>query len=215
MAAPGGQYSEEENKVTWTIPSLRAGAEQELQLTCSLNSPGTNRIQVLASATGDLNDNVATVTNVEAMADLKLEVVDPPGPLAVGEEMIYEVHIRNRGTKAAENVDVAGFFSNGIEPINAQGAPNQIAPGQIVFRPIASIAAGSEAVLRIKARADQAGNHVFRTEVSCPSAGAKLATEETTLFYGDGRASDERIASRPTTGQVIPASDSSAPAATR
>ncbi len=85
--------------------------------------------------------------------------------------MIYEVHIRNRGTKAAENVDVAGFFSNGIEPINAQGAPNQIAPGQIVFRPIATIAAGSEAVLRIKARADQAGNHVFRTEVSCPSVG--------------------------------------------
>ncbi len=71
VAAPGGQYSEEENKVTWTIPSLRAGAEQELQLTCRFELAGTNRIQVLASATGDLNDNVATVTNVEAMADLK------------------------------------------------------------------------------------------------------------------------------------------------
>ncbi len=216
VAAPGGQYSEEENKITWTVPSLRAGAEQELQLTCTLNSPGTNRVQVLATAAGDLNDNVSTSTNVEALADLKLEVVDPPGPLAVGEEIIYEVHVRNRGTKAAENVDVAGFFSNGIEPINAQGAPNQIAPGQIVFRPIATIAAGSETVLRIKARADQPGNHVFRTEVSCPSVGAKLATEETTLFYGDGHTSDERIAARPaTTGQIIPASDSSAPAVAR
>jgi uncharacterized repeat protein (TIGR01451 family) len=216
--SPGGQYVEEENKVTWTIPSLRAGAEQELQLTCTLNSPGTNRVQVLATAAGDLNDNVSTATNVEALADLKLEVVDPPGPLAVGEEMIYEVHIHNRGTKAAENVDVAGFFSNGIEPLNAQGAPSQIAPGQIVFKPIAAIAAGSEVVLRIKARADQAGNHVFRTEVNCPSVGAKLASEETTLFYGDGRTSEDRVASRSENsmaGQVIPASDSSAPAVAR
>jgi uncharacterized repeat protein (TIGR01451 family) len=172
----------------------------------------------LATAAGDLNDNVSTATNVEALAELKLEVTDPPGPLAVGEEMIYEVHIRNRGTKAAENVDVAGFFSTGIEPINAQGAPNQISPGQIVFRPIAAIAAGSEVVLRIKARADLAGNHVFRTEVNCPSVGAKLASEETTLFYGDGRSSEERIAARPANpmaAQVIPASDNSAPAVAR
>src|SRR5262249_37428358 len=146
-----------------------------------------------------------TATNVEALADLKLEVVDPQGPSAVGEEIVYEVHIRNRGTKAAENVDVAGFFSNGIEPVNAQGAGNQISPGQIVFKPIAVIGPLSEVVLRIKARADQPGNHVFRTEVSCPSVGAKLASEETTLFYGDGRTSEQRIASRPTS-QTIPAS---------
>ncbi|HEY2827396.1 MAG TPA: hypothetical protein VGJ04_07325, partial [Pirellulales bacterium] len=216
VGSPGAQFVEEENKVTWIIPSLRAGAEQELQLTCTLNSPGTNRVQVLATAAGDLNDNISTVTNVEALADLKLEVADPPGPLAVGEEMIYEVHIRNRGTKAAENVDVAGFFSTGIEPLNAQGAPNQIAPGQIVFKPIEAIAPGAEVVLRIKARADQPGNHVFRTEVNCPSVGAKLASEETTLFYGDARTAEERIAVRPAmAAQTIPSSDSSAPAVTR
>jgi uncharacterized repeat protein (TIGR01451 family) len=214
--SPGGQFVEEENKVSWTIPSLRAGAEQELQLTCTLNSPGTNRIQVLATAAGDLNDNISTVTNVEALADLKLEVADPPGPLAVGEEMVYEVHIHNRGTKAAENVDVAGFFSNGIEPINAQGGPSEIAPGQIVFRPITAVAAGSEVVLRIKARASQPGNHVFRVEVNCPSVGAKLASEETTLFYGDGRPADERIAARPAAAtQAIPSTDSPAPAVAR
>ena len=216
--SPGAQYSEDENKVTWTIPSIRAGAEQELQLTCSLNSPGSNRIQVLATAAGDLNDNISTVTNVEALADLKLEVADPPGPLAVGEEMVYEVHIRNRGSKAAENVDVAGFFSNGIEPINAQGAPNEIAPGQIIFHPIANIGPGSEVVLRIKARANQPGNHVFRTEVNCPSVGSKLASEETTLFYGDSRVPEERIAVRPaaaTGTQTVPSSENAAPAITR
>jgi uncharacterized repeat protein (TIGR01451 family) len=218
LSSPGGQFVEDESKVTWNLPSLRAGAEQELQLTCTLNTPGSNRLQVLAAAVGDLNDTISTVTNVEALADLKLEVIDPPGPLAVGEEMMYEVHIRNRGTKAAENVDVAGFFSNGIEPVGAEGGQCEISPGQIVFRPIAAILPGAEAVLKIKARANQAGNHVFKTEVNCPSVGAKLASEETMLFYGDGRPAEERTAARPVGPQgpqAIPPSDSSAPAVPR
>jgi hypothetical protein len=162
-------------------------------------------VQILATAAGDLSDSAAVATNVEALADLKLEVTDPPGPLAVGDEMAYEVHIRNRGTKAAEGVDVATFFSNGIEPVSAQGGSHDISAGQVVFRPIASIAPGSEAVLKVKARADQPGNHVFRVEVNCASVGAKLASEETTLFYGDGRS--PRTATR--SGPVAPGTGAS------
>jgi uncharacterized repeat protein (TIGR01451 family) len=217
VSSPGGQFVETENKVSWNLPSIRAGAEQELQLTCLLTSPGANRMQVLATAASDLNDSTAAITNVEALAELKLEVIDPPGPLPVGEEMVYEVHIRNRGTKAAENVDVDGFFSNGIEPLLAQGAANDISSGQVVFRPIPTVLPGAEVVLKIRARADLPGNHVFRAEVNCPSVGAKLSSEETTLFYGEGRVTEERTAVRPIpiSSQVIPSSDSSAPAVPR
>jgi uncharacterized repeat protein (TIGR01451 family) len=196
LSSNGGQFVESEHKVTWTLSNLRPNAEQEVEFQCTLTAPGANRVQVLATAAGDLNDSAAVTTNVEALADLKLEVTDPPGPLAVGDEMVYEVHIRNRGTKAAENVDVATFFSNGIEPVSAQGGQHDISPGQVVFRPIASIPPGTEAVLKVKARADLPGNHVFRAEVNCASVGAKLASEETTLFYGDGRQAT-RTATRP------------------
>ena len=47
---------------------------------------------------------------------LVLEVHDPDGPVAVGTEATYELVIRNRGTKSAENVQVKTFFSHGIEP---------------------------------------------------------------------------------------------------
>ncbi|HZZ26402.1 MAG TPA: hypothetical protein VFE46_00240 [Pirellulales bacterium] len=218
LSSPGGQFIEAENKVAWNLPSLRAGAEQELQFSCLLSNPGVNRMQVLSTASNDLYDNAATATNVEALADLKLEVNDPPGPLAVGEEMVYEVHIRNRGSKAAENVDVAGFFSSGIEPIKAQGGQHELSSGQVVFQPIASISAGSEVVLKITARADQPGNHVFRAEVNCPSMGAKLASEETTLFYGDGQTPTERVAARPTApagSNTIPPAGTPTPAVPR
>ena len=142
-------------------------------------------MQVVGSAAGDLSDSAAATTNVEALADLKLDVSDPQGPIPVGDEVTYEIHLRNRGTKAAENVDVAGYFSQGIEPIAAQGSTYHLSPGQVVFHPIASIAPGTEVLLRIKARAETAGTHIFRAEVACSKAGTKLATEETTLFFGD------------------------------
>jgi uncharacterized repeat protein (TIGR01451 family) len=195
--AGSGQITDNGGKVIWNVPALRPGTEQEIELRCVLNTPGANRLQVMATAGHDLSDSVAANTNVEALADLKLEVTDPPGPLAVGEEMVYEVHIRNRGSKAAENVDVAGFFSSGVEPVSATGSANDISPGQVVFKPIASIAAGSEAVLKIKAKSDHAGTHVFRVEVNCPTTGAKLAAEETTMFYGEA-GGETRTANRAT-----------------
>jgi len=214
ISSAGGKYIESQNKVVWSVANLRPGSEQEVELRCTLAAPGANRVQVLATAATDLADSSATITNVEALADLKLEVTDPPGPLAVGEEMVYEVHIRNRGTKAAENVDVAGFFSHGVEPVNAQGGAHELAPGQVVFKPITAIPAGGEVVLRIKARADQPGNHVFRAEVNCASVGAKLASEQTTMFYGDR--GPVRTAARPNSapGQFT-APDGSAPSTTR
>ncbi len=69
-------------------------------------------------------------------------------------------------------------------------------------------------VLKIKARADQPGNLVFRAEVNCQAAGAKLASEETTLFYGDGR--ETRTAARPNVynghGGTLPSGDAHSPA---
>jgi uncharacterized repeat protein (TIGR01451 family) len=197
VSSTGGQYVTEQNKVTWSLPALRPGAEQEFEIRCTLTSAGANRFQVVGTAASDLSDTSAVTTNVEALADLKLEVSDPPGPIPVGEEATYEVHLRNRGTKAAENVDVAGYFSSGIEPVSAQGAAFDISAGQVVFRPIASIPPGTELVLRIKAKAEKPGTHVFRAEAVCSAAGTKLATEETTLYFGDSDHSAAKTAAKP------------------
>src|SRR5690606_20875390 len=170
-----GQYVAEQNKVVWTIPTLPPGGSSQLELDCLLNTPGENRLQIVATAASDLSDTTSQITHVEAVADLKLTVIDPQGPMAVGEEAAYEIRIHNRGTKAAENVQIAGFFSQGIEPIAAAGAEGEIMPGQVVFRPLSAIPAGGETVLKITAKAAQPGNHVFRATLQCPSVGTKLA----------------------------------------
>ncbi len=184
----GGRLEAHQGRVGWTIGTLQPGAERIFEMQCSLSAPGDNRVQFLASADGDLSSAATSSTKVEALADLKLEVRDPQGPIAVGEETLYEIHIRNRGTKAAEQVELVLFFSQGLEATSVEGGAHEIGPGQVLFKPIASIAAGDTSVFRVHARAETGGNHLIRAEVNCESLHTKLAAEEATRFYGDERA---------------------------
>ncbi len=190
------------NKVEWTLDNLNPETEQVFNMKCALGSQGPTRIDVAVTAEDDISALAGVSTNVEAVAKLALDVSDPSGPILVGDETIYEVRIRNRGTKDAENVEVVGYFSRGIEPTNAEGASHRIQPGQISFSPIPTLAPGTETVLKIFAKANNPGNHVFRAEVHCKSIGSRLVTEKNTLYYQDALAARD----------AAPAASSPAPA---
>lgn len=182
-------------RLQWTIDTLNPRVEQVFAMKCNLGLPGANKVEVNIAAEDDLTATAATVTRVEAMADLVLEVKDPARPVPVGEDAVYELRIRNRGTKSAEGVEVVAFFSRGVEPVAIEGGQGKLAPGQVIFQPIPSVAPGADLVLKIHARAEAAGSHVFRTEVSCKPLGTRLANEQTTHFYQDGSAPQQ--ATRP------------------
>ncbi|MCE9555860.1 MAG: DUF11 domain-containing protein [Planctomycetes bacterium] len=182
----GGTVSSDGTKVTWKLDTLAPGQQQVLQVSTMLQTAGANQLRVTAEAAGDLAETGSATTNVEALADLKLEVSDPSGPVAVGDEAVYEIRIRNRGTTSANGVETVGFFSEGLEPTRANGGNGRVGAGQVVFEPIKSLAAGSEVVLKISAKATKPGNHVFRAEVRCRTLGTQLIGEETTLFYQSG-----------------------------
>jgi len=189
-ATDGGEMAEENGRVLWQIGSLRPGATRVFELRCVLAEAGSNRLEVIAGAADDLSSAAHWVTQVEALADLKLLINDPQGPVPAGEPTVYEVRIINRGTKAAESVQIASFFSEGIEPLSVEGGGAEIGIGQVVFNPVRRVAAGDELVYRITAKAETSGNHTFRTEVVCASPETKLAAQETTRFYG-GVAGDQ------------------------
>lgn len=182
-----GRFEAQQGKINWSVGTLQPGSQRVFETQCSLSTPGENRMQFVAVADGDLSAATMSSTRVEALADLKLDVRDPQGPIAVGEDAVYEVHIRNRGTKAADNIELAVFFSEGLEAIGVEGGPHEIGPGQVVFKPIATLGAAETAVFRVRARADKGGNHRFRAELVCQSLHTKLAAEEATQFYGDDK----------------------------
>ncbi|MGD9722355.1 MAG: hypothetical protein AB7O59_12695 [Pirellulales bacterium] len=182
----GGRFDAQQGKVNWSAGSVPPNSERELEMQCTLATPGDNRMQFVATAADELSASATSETKVQALADLKIEVRDPQGPIAVGGDAVYEVVLRNRGSAPAENVEVVVFFSEGLEAMSVEGGAHEITTGQVAFKPIATVGAGESVVFRVHAKADRSGHHVFRTELVCQSLGTKLAAEEATFFYGDG-----------------------------
>jgi uncharacterized repeat protein (TIGR01451 family) len=184
-SSDGGSFDPNAGQIQWHLGALRPGAARVYEFECTLMSPGDNRVDLRSVAAGDLSALGSTVTQVESLADLKLIVNDPQGAVAVGAEVVYEVRITNRGTKAAENIQLFGYFSEGIEPIGITGWKGQLNEGEVVLQSIPRLGAGQEMLLRITAQASRSGDHVFRAELECNEPETKLAIEEWTRFYGD------------------------------
>ena len=193
----GATYDPERGQVTWRVGTLQPSVARVLEMNCELHTSGENRMDVHCEADMDLSVAKSVTTHVEALADLKLYVNDPKGAIAVGESSVYEVRVENRGTKAAEMVQVVGYFSDGIEPTTIRGVRGDVATGQVVLDPIDSIAAGQQVVFQIYAKASRPGNHVFRAELQCSTPETRLAAEEWTKYYGNG---DVMQAAAPTEG---------------
>lgn len=180
-----GSLDKAKKALSWRVVSLPAGATKQLQLVCMLGKPGVNRLSISANGKDDLTAQASIDTRVDALADLRMTVSDPQGPVPTTEEATYQIRIVNRGNKAAQQVDLIAFFSAGMEPVSAEGATHRIAEGQVTFNRITSIGAGEERVLKIRARAKQGGSHILRAELVCRELETKLAVEETTRFYDE------------------------------
>ena len=182
----GGKASPDGSKVQWSLDSLPPAGEVGLSLTLTLGTVGVNRLDVQVSGEGDLTASTVAMTEVEAVADLAMSVEDPKGPVALDSEATYQIRVSNRGSAPAERIEVVAYFSNGLEPVAAEGSTNRIAPGQVVFEPIGRLAPGQSVTLSVRAKAEVAGAHIFRLEVHSKPSGARLVNEGTTRFYGEG-----------------------------
>jgi uncharacterized repeat protein (TIGR01451 family) len=203
-SSENGELLSSGNVVAWKIDNLAPAAEKIVDLKCSLSQAGENRVEISGTAEDEVTANGFARTRVETMADLVLEVIDPPGPIALGEDVIYELRIANRGTRGAEQVEVAAFFSQGIEPTQVQGLPHRISVGQVNFGAIPSLPPGKDVRVKVIARAQSAGSHIFRAELHCRPLGTRLVREETTHFFAS-----DTTALPATAGGALPAVGSS------
>ncbi len=166
--------------LTWQLDALTPGAVRDYQFRCQLSSPGDQMFMFDCKGTAAGIADVAITTRVESISDLVLTINDPPAPAPVGGEVVYEIIIRNRGSKEATDVRAIAQFSNGIEPRRVEGHSGELLTGQVLFDVIPRIGAGDEVRLKVIAEAERAGHHRFRSEVR--SGDTVLVAEEATHY---------------------------------
>jgi uncharacterized repeat protein (TIGR01451 family) len=178
----GGKFSQQ-NVVSWNIPSIAAGGEFAATIVCEPKREGLCKLEASVSDSSGLIAGSSGSVSAEAIADLRMEVENPQGPVEVGQEAAYTINVSNRGTKPAEDVEVFAAFAAGLEPFAVEGANGTMSDGQVVFDKIPSVSAGQTITLKIKVKAEKSGKHRVRAEVNCPAVNAHLLFEQATYYY--------------------------------
>jgi uncharacterized repeat protein (TIGR01451 family) len=166
--------------ITWQMDALTPGAVRDYQFRCKMSSSGDQLFMFDCKGTAAGVADVAITTRVESISDLVLTINDPVAPAPVGDEVVYEIVIRNRGSKEATDVRAIAQFSHGIEPRRIEGHSGELLTGQVLFDAIPRIGAGEEIRLKVIAEADRAGHHRFRSEIR--SGDTVLVAEEATHY---------------------------------
>jgi hypothetical protein len=181
----------------WEIISLAPGATRNYQFRCNMSATGEHlfAFDCKGSAAGEAD--VSITTRVESIADLVLSISDPAAPAPIGTDVIYEIIVRNRGSKEATDVQAVAQFSHGIEPLRVEGQSGEVVTGQVLFDPIPRIGPGQEVRMRVVAQAERAGHHRFRTEVR--SGDTVLVAEEATHYMSP---TSERVSRRSTDAEA-------------
>lgn len=175
----GGKYSKTDHSIEWFVGTLQPDASSDFSLTLRATEPGE-----LLHQAGVISEHGQVTmcdynTVVEGMADLDLKIVSSSTDLTKGDDVTWEVHIRNSGSRAASNVGMSCELPSGIQLVDAEGPSEHIAEnGVMVFRSLPSIAPNEEIVYSIRATCLREGNHRLRLRVASESISEPLIGEE-------------------------------------
>ncbi len=181
----GGLYDQRTRMVSWFVGRLEPGESAQVHLELMPKTLGDYVHRAGALSEQGVVSEAQLPTRVDGSSSLALEIVDLDDPVEVGVETVYEIRLRNDGSKAAGNVGVSCELPAGVELITAKGPTSHIAENQIVvFKSLDSLQAGETAVYRVFVRGRVEGNHRFRARLASDSVKEPLISEELTKFYG-------------------------------
>jgi hypothetical protein len=188
-ADKGGEFDEATRTVSWFINHLEAKESARLKVELTTTEIGTHAHKFVAVAEQGARSDAKLETVVDGMASPEIEIVPQNNPVAIGVETAYEIHIRNDGTKAAENVSIGCELPEAVEILRAEGAStgtlSTTEKGLLAFHPIPRIEPGKTAVYRVYVRGKKPGNHRFRVHLVADSIKEPLVSDEMSKFYAD------------------------------
>ena len=181
----GGKYAKVDHSIEWFVGTLQP------------NDAGEFKVALKATETGELLHQAGVisehgqvtmcdlVTAVEGTSVLEMKITANDADLTIGDEVEWNVVIRNTGSRDAANVGMSCELPSGLGLIDATGPSEHIAEnGVMVFRSLPTIEAGRDAVFTIKARCTREGSHRLRLRVASESITEPLIGEESTLVVG-------------------------------
>lgn len=162
--APG-----ESRTATVTVRAIRGG-----KLTLTAAAVATCVAPVTATAT----------TSILTLPALRLEVVDLDDPIRVGDNVTYQVTVKNQGTGDDKNIAITATLPPELEFVTASGPTEAKADGAtITFTPLETLASTRQAVWQIQAKAKSPGDVRMKVQLKSDSLTTPATESEPTRLY--------------------------------
>jgi uncharacterized repeat protein (TIGR01451 family) len=174
--------------LVWQVDALPAGKTMRFQVVCrcvARTNNACNRVTVTCQE-GARADAQSCLAIQGSNTPLQLSVSDLSDPVAVGNDVTYQVRVTNPSAAPDTQVQVNVTLGTQTSPLatGISGPASYTIDGNTVrFAPVASIAAGATLTYLVPARAVQAGTTRMRAEVTSANAPNAAAAEETTTIF--------------------------------
>lgn len=186
-ATAGGKFQKSDRTITWHIDQIGPRASTELKATLIPQSTGTfaSTVKVRDALGGEAD--VASETTAIGFASLALDLTEVTGTVAVGEGVAIKLHVRNRGSIAARNVQVQVAIPPELQFVSAQGHGATVVANEIRFETIPTIASDSSVVLDLAFTAQKAGDARVRFRAQSNEVRVPLKHEESIVVFSAGQ----------------------------
>jgi uncharacterized repeat protein (TIGR01451 family) len=179
-----GQFDDSSRTVTWNVEHLDVHQSTPVKLELVSTQIGKCTHCVAAVAEQGARCELKLDTVVDGVASLAVEILKQSDPVEVGVETGFEIHVRNDGSKAAENVAVACDLPSVLEIVRTEGATSVAdVKDHLTFQPLPFLEPGKAAIYRVHVRAKAEGNHRFGVRLTADSIKDPLTYTELTKFY--------------------------------
>lgn len=179
-----GAFDRTSRKIGWVIPQLGPGQHKEFTFVYLTGGPGL--YSTMAEATsGELRANARVATNVEGLVDIGIRMDTSARVIDIGDTTVYELQIKNYGTKEATKILLSGTLTTNLKVIGATGTDEDIKyspkDGRFIFPMIDRLPPNGTLTLSIEAEA------VGRGKGTC-----RVSLDHADLPHGEG-ASEENL----------------------
>ncbi len=182
LATRGGNYANSE--VVWTLGTLKAGEQVELDLTTeSLRmAPAAEKVTSL-TADGGVNAQQVSRIQIDGIAALKMELTDLNDPVEIGKNVQYRMILTNTGSAPANKIDVKATVPELLKAVRADSTTQGTILGQIVtFGRVDNLQPGAKVTFLFECQALKAGKAYFKVEYTSELNDRPIYEEETTTI---------------------------------
>ncbi|MGH7163392.1 MAG: hypothetical protein ACREID_07895 [Planctomycetota bacterium] len=181
-ATEGG--SVRDGAVQWTIEAVKPGEERKLSVTVTASEPGTMRATASAKAHAAPETTATLDTKLAGISALLLEVLDTADPIPVGNQVTYEITVRNQGSATATNIVVSCELEPTMEFVSGEGSTKLAAGGgAAAFETLPSLERGQSAAWKVVVKALQSADVRFKVKLTSDQLGRPVEETESTTFF--------------------------------